>query len=430
MRMRFKWALPAIVALALGIAACGSSSSNSSSSSSGGSSGGSSSASSGSKGPIKLLSFGDVTGLSPTPSLGIQKGPQGAVNAVNAKGGINGHQVQLILCDTKLNPADAASCVEKAKAEGVVAAVPSEELLDNVTTPLLDKLGIPILGSNPSTAAAQFSKTSACFLPGVFVLYPAGTEALAKEGAKSVSVSEPAGIADENVVNHAATISAQSAGGTAGPFVGIPPTASNFSSIVAQSTANHQDGSFVSATPPGFFSLVGGIAQAAPGSKLGGPGYTVINSQIDAGLAKIPAAKGMYVDNYTAFPSDTSIPGIKLYQQQVGPLDKADLQDETTLFTWVDMWGALQILQQVKGDITPQSINAAMKTATVSFQGVAPNWHYQYDTLGLGCDNDDQVYEGHYEGGSTLTPMNGDKPRHALSPQIIALYKKTLSSGS
>jgi ABC-type branched-subunit amino acid transport system substrate-binding protein len=392
----------------------------------GGDDGGSSGSSDSSKGPIKVLTYGNITGLAPTPSTELENGVKAAVQAFNDAGGVQGRKVELQTCDTKLNPAQASQCVAKAKAQGIVAAIPSLDLLDNVTVPLLEKQGIPILGINPSTSTAQYSKMAACFLNGPFNLYPSAAVALAKEGAKTISFMEPAGVADQDVLAKATKAAGEGAGAKVTSFIQVSPTATNFSSLAAQATKSGEDATYVSATPPGLFSLVGSLVQSTPGIKLGAPGYIAQNTQVLGAFSKIPPTKGMYVNNYTAFPTDTSVPGIKLFQEQMAKVDKSALGKETALFTWTDAWGAMQILSTMtSGNITAETVLAAMKKANVDFQGVVPNWTYKYNTLGLGCVNNNTVYEGTYEGGTEITPKK--ETTTGLSPDIIALYKKAFA---
>jgi ABC-type branched-subunit amino acid transport system substrate-binding protein len=376
-----------------------------------------------------VLTYGDITGIGPIPQTQLQDGVQAAVDAFNAAGGVQGRKVELITCDTKLNPADAAGCVDKASAEGVVAAIPSDEVLDNITTPLLEKQGIPILGANPSTATAQYSKNTACFVPGAFVLYPQAATALAARGAKTLSFMQPTGV--QNVATQAQAISAAAAesGATVKVFVSVAPTATNFSAIAAQASGGQVDGSYVAALPPGLFSIMTDVAQARPGIKLASPGFLAVNPQVTAALGKVPAAKGLYVNNYTAFPTDTSVPGIKLFQEQIAQLSKADAGAETALFTWLDGWGAMQIIGSIKsGAINPQTVLTAMKRTTVSFDGALPTWNYAYNTLGLGCVINNKIYEGQFEGGDSITPLNNGQPVTGISSNIVALYKKAFAS--
>lgn len=395
--------------------------------SSGGSGSGGGSAQS--AGPIKILTFGEITGLGPEPMPQAQDGVEAAVKAFNAAGGVQGRKVDLIECNTKLIPSVEEGCVAKAAAEGIVAAIPSEEVDDNITTPILEQQGIPILGANPTSATAQYSKTTACFVSGAFVLTPQSASYLASSGAKSLSFMSAVGLANVNVQQQATTAAAAEGGSDVKTYVQVAPTATDFSSIAAQATGSNEDGTFISALPPGLFSIIGDVTQSNPGIKIAAPGYLVLDPEIMTAMSKDPAAKGMYINNYTAFPTDSSVPGIKLFQQQIAAVNKADLGDEQALFGWLDGWGAMQILGSVKsGPINAATITAAMKTTTVSFDGVAPTWHYAYNTLGLGCVTNNEVYEGEYEGGTAVTPLNGGKPVTGISPKIVALYKKAFAS--
>jgi branched-chain amino acid transport system substrate-binding protein len=380
-------------------------------------------------GPIKVLTFGDETGLGPTPSAYLLDGVDAAVAAANKAGGVQGRKIVLVNCNTEANPALAATCVEKAKSEGIVAAIPSLELLDNVTTPILEKEGIPILGINPSTATAQYSKTSACFINGPFILYPSASTVLGKEGAKSISMLAPGGVANENVLQDGAALAASAAKSSLKTLIQVPNNATDFSSIAASATTAGEDGAFLSALPPGLFSLVGDLAQTVPGIKLAAPGYIVVSDQVLDAFASVPATKGLFVTNYSAFPTDTSVPGIRLFRKEVAPYNKADEDNEGALFPWVDTWGAMQVLQSIKsGPVNAKTILAAMKTVTLNFEGVIPPWHYQYNALGLGCVSSNYVYDGVYNGGTKVTPLYGDKPVAGLDSAIIALYKKDFAS--
>jgi branched-chain amino acid transport system substrate-binding protein len=111
-----------VLALGAGLAACGSSSS---SSSTGGSSGSGGSSSGG--GPIKVGAVSSITGPIPIPD-----GTNGATayfKALNAKGGINGRQVQYIVQDDQANPALTAQEARTLVNQNVVAFAGGESLV-------------------------------------------------------------------------------------------------------------------------------------------------------------------------------------------------------------------------------------------------------------------------------------------------------------
>jgi ABC-type branched-chain amino acid transport systems, periplasmic component len=73
----------------------------------------------------------------------IPVGAQAAVNRVNAEGGINGRELELIICDDNGNPNDAAACARQAVNDGVAAVVGTFTLFGDSVIPLLEAAGIP-----------------------------------------------------------------------------------------------------------------------------------------------------------------------------------------------------------------------------------------------------------------------------------------------
>jgi ABC-type branched-subunit amino acid transport system substrate-binding protein len=75
-------------------------------------------------------------------------GAVAATDAVNAAGGVNGHQLQLIQCDENLNPNQELACVNQAVADKVSAVVGSSLLFDNFKPlvaahiPAVDQIGL------------------------------------------------------------------------------------------------------------------------------------------------------------------------------------------------------------------------------------------------------------------------------------------------
>jgi ABC-type branched-subunit amino acid transport system substrate-binding protein len=131
MRWRKLSAATALLAVGVVVAACG-----------GDDSGGSkASSSTATKSTIKFglinptgsfTSFPDVNGAT-----------KAAVRALNARGGLAGHKVELVVCNDKTDDALAAKCARQMVSEGVVAMVGQIGLEDQVTQPILEAAGIP-----------------------------------------------------------------------------------------------------------------------------------------------------------------------------------------------------------------------------------------------------------------------------------------------
>jgi ABC-type branched-subunit amino acid transport system substrate-binding protein len=375
--------------------------------------------------PIKIVTYGDITGLAPFPEHEFQDGVVAAVDAFNASGGVQGRKIDLITCDTKFAAAAAASCVANAKSEGVVAAIPSVSLVDNVTTPLLEQQGIPILGSDPSSPQAEYSKTSACFLPGPYVDYPALVKFMAKAGSKSLSATLPSGVAGENVLEGATAIQAKAVGAKVHIWLQASPTTTDFAPIGEQAVEAGEDGFMGGVGGPALNALFSAVLSAKPGVKLGGPGYILQGGpSVDQALVSL-GGKGTIISGYTAFPTDTNVPAVKLFDKEIAKVDPTDKFVEVSFMTWLDGYGATQILKSMtSGPINARTITAAMQhTKNLNMLGAVPNWSYSYNSLGLGCTSDSSEYEGILTSANGATPSNGNKPVYTLPSAVINYYK-------
>ncbi|MBV9414969.1 MAG: ABC transporter substrate-binding protein, partial [Solirubrobacterales bacterium] len=119
-------------------------------------------------------------------------GVEGAIDAANASGGINGKHIVLLHCDAHSSPSAAAACANEAIHSGAVAIVNNQVNEDFITTPLLMKAGIPIVGNNPSTPPGQSDPNSACFVTSTVPTFVGMITALAQQDhVKKIGVLEP-----------------------------------------------------------------------------------------------------------------------------------------------------------------------------------------------------------------------------------------------
>src|SRR5881397_2765609 len=134
----------AVAALVITAAACGSSSSSK----------GSSTAPSGSdkqSGPIKIMVISTLqSALFGFPEA--VDGAKAAVAKVNASGGINGQQVQILSCNDNFDPNTAAACAQKAVSEKVTAVVTGYTSYGANMVSLLEAAKIPWIGSSPGSS--------------------------------------------------------------------------------------------------------------------------------------------------------------------------------------------------------------------------------------------------------------------------------------
>jgi len=76
---------------------------------------------------------------------------------INDRGGVGGHPLEVITCDGKGDPNEAAACARKAVDEGVVAILGHFEFDMSVAMPILEEAGIAVLGSCCPVKPAEFA---------------------------------------------------------------------------------------------------------------------------------------------------------------------------------------------------------------------------------------------------------------------------------
>jgi ABC-type branched-subunit amino acid transport system substrate-binding protein len=245
----FKWHRRRIAALvagfavfALGVAGCGSSSSSSTASSSSGSSSAtaSSTTASAAAAPSKATGSPYVVGfINDDP---VQPEPdqyatlQAEAKQINAQGGVNGHPVQVIHCSGQLNPNATTACARQfVQNSSMLATVGNFEANGAGATQILDAGGLAQLG-NTATVPADYSCHS-CFPFGIDSLSVMGEVTALSDVYHATKISGvwidvPAARAYPPLIE--GVIKASGRNVTFGKQIFVPPTETNFASVVAE----------------------------------------------------------------------------------------------------------------------------------------------------------------------------------------------------
>jgi ABC-type branched-subunit amino acid transport system substrate-binding protein len=184
--------------------------------------------------PLKIMIEGAISG--PVYALPeMVTGAQAGVNRVNSEGGVEGHKLELVSCDDQGNPNNDAACGREAVADGVVAVVGGLSVYDTEFIPALQAANIPYIGSSDIVPDDHTSPVS--FPINAAVVDYHGTAAqLARRGCKQAAVVAP----DQPGV--AAGVAAikdgfLKSGGQSATSYEVPPTESDFTSLVATAQA-------------------------------------------------------------------------------------------------------------------------------------------------------------------------------------------------
>ena len=97
--------------------------------------------------PIRIGWLAALTGPLASPSIGFDRGVQWATNEINAKGGVNGRKIELVVRDTQGDPTKAVNATQEVisrfKVHAIWGPTNSGELL--ATTPIMARAKMPSL---------------------------------------------------------------------------------------------------------------------------------------------------------------------------------------------------------------------------------------------------------------------------------------------
>src|SRR6478735_4804015 len=147
--------------------------------------------------PIKVGTMGEFD----VPSAGTSNpewpgAVQARAKAINKAGGLKDasgktHQLQVIVCNSALDPNKATQCANDAVAQKVVAVIGINSSEAPQMMPVLDAAGIPVIAPvvvDPSETTSKNSFPITAGVPGAFVAIP---QMLASQGATKISLIYP-----------------------------------------------------------------------------------------------------------------------------------------------------------------------------------------------------------------------------------------------
>lgn len=306
-----------------------------------------------------------------------------AARAVNAAGGWAGDKINVIYCDEQANATQSTACANEFVSDHVVA-VTGILLFDTTFDPILKAAGIPLVGlTGPDPISTGV---------GDNLVYPtdAGSVysyevALAYEAHKGLKLSAEAEDVPQvsGLLQLLDAVYAQAQpGGAFANTVLVPPTATDFSPIVASAEANGANGSFVFLGAPGTTAFMQAAETAsAPFSVYIMPddftsteisAFSGDNALID---------KGVFGGAYP--PPAANTPGMKMYRAELAAEVKAgdssaklSNMDVNTMPPYLAVHGIAEALKADKAKtVTAATITAALnKAKNLNMFGIIPPW--------------------------------------------------------
>lgn len=347
-RLRCCLALAGVVMM--GLAGCSASASSSSSSAT---------VASASKSPIKVM----IIAVLSNPAF---SDPEAAVAAkayvkqADASGGINGHPIDLEVCDSNLNPNQETACFQKAVSDHVVAVVGSF-LLFGTGMKLLQAAGIPFIGGNGTTLAEFTSPVSFPADSGEIGWYYGEAALLKQAGVTKPAIMYCDTAACDLSVQYAQNEWTQSGGSGTIKKILAPLAQAQYTAEAASAITGGTNGVLLASATQAIPKMVTDLRQA----NFKGP-VALIDSFVDTSTVSAMGsyADGLLVSGLLDPVTQTSNPGVAAFVSAMNSEDPSAPKDGLAEHSWngFDLFG--QVAKTISGDITGPSLLKALQNVT------------------------------------------------------------------
>lgn len=358
--------------------------------------------------PFAKAAFGN-------PQPEIKSAAMAAADAINQAGGLNGHELQVVACDDEYDPNKSAECGRTMVSQGVVAVVGSQTTQYAAYGPIIEKAGIPNIGSLPLGATDYSDTKNYPLVSGGVGLFAGDVIGAKMQGKKSVAMmglSTAGGDAQAQLIQGiASAVGIQFKG-----YKSLPTDSSDLSPAVQSAEKTGADVVIMGLDKVSTRQFM--VATQSAGAK-----YTLAHSPEvltpDTLEAAPDAAEGMILAS--PFPpfSDTSFPGLVEYNKEMDAReatgDKGASKDnrQTVLITWMAFHAFGEIAKGVTGDFTPKSVTAAVEAAKDIDLGVGYKWTPSAKNIpNFPAMSNDNIYFSTVKDGKVV--LSSPNPVHVL----------------
>ncbi|MGD0560742.1 MAG: ABC transporter substrate-binding protein [Streptosporangiaceae bacterium] len=286
----------------------------------------------------------------------VKSAMEATTDAINAAGGINGHKVQDMFCDTQFTANGEISCMRELTVAKVSAIIDPNLINDQSGAGIKFAVanGIPVVGTQ---GLSPFDFTT----PGVFALgsgnpgYAYGAvAALVKSGAKKIALFGSNESGADYILGLCAD-ALKSAGMKPAAFVQVDPSADpTFASGAAKVESAGVDGVVIMSSPTYIPKEVLSLRQTGYSGSIATVAAVVTPPIIQALGAH---ANGVMVSSQLALVSDTSNPAVAAFEAVMKKYQPQALLDEDS----EQMYAAIKLFATVMAHATSFAPSAVLK---------------------------------------------------------------------
>lgn len=305
---------------------------------------------------VKIMVFGSFS-QPPFPLKQIDTAAQAAVKQVNADGGVNGTQIELISCDDNGSANGSTACGRQAVEEGVAAVVGAFTLFGDNIVPQLEEADIPYI---LPVAISGTEVTSDVSFPVMASSTPIAADLLALDEAGSCDTI--VGAASQNAQSQASyenyEVPVAENLGLKTDTVFYPPTTTDFSSVAAQ-VASKGDCVVYQGGAQDTAAIVTALAQSGADVTQVAISTIALPEQTLSQLGATGDGVLVYAPMY--YPS-TEEPAVTEAVTNMQAIDSAVIIDDTALNAYASVLTFAEAAKSLSGEITGAALVEALNT--------------------------------------------------------------------
>ena len=170
----------------------------------------------------------------PTPFPEIETGAKAAAKAINDAGGVNGHQITVVGCDTKAEPNEATKCAQAAVEDEAIAVVGAFDFKGDYMA-VLERAEIPVLA--PFAQAVELTSPLSYPVNGGSPTLLAGEiSVLAGNGARNISFVAPSAAVEGDDLSALWAPVIDYFPGLEAELIAVPPETTDLSAIAEKAS--------------------------------------------------------------------------------------------------------------------------------------------------------------------------------------------------
>lgn len=306
-----------------------------------------------SQGSSEPIKFVVISGTGPgTTGVDVVPGAEAAVEAVNAEGGVNGRMLEMEFCDAQTDPNLAGQCARDAVGDDAVLATVGNTLYagGEQINPVLEEAGMAAVATRAFAPADYESPIVFTIDGGGLVAIPGSNSIMASRGLQEIVTAAfdvPAALAGFEFINETIVPNYP---GMSTKFVGVPPTATDVSTYVADAIRDDPEGLHIGANKALAVNFINGARSQGYTGTMTVPASVMTAEDISSQLGD--RAGDLLLPASVSHDSE----GWRQFETEMAEFRPDAPANETAALAWIGVHQFADVLADVEGELTRASV--------------------------------------------------------------------------